>query len=167
MPNEILRLMRNNVITSLKQGYYAGTTKDGMDMSICVINLDTLMLTFAGAYNPAVIISNGEAQELKADRMPVGLHMVMDDFTPVNYQLKKGDCVYLFSDGYQDQIGGPSYKKFMRKNLRELLKSIHSKPFSEQREILDNTVENWRHNSALPDGEVDQIDDILVLGFTI
>ncbi|HCT29717.1 MAG TPA: hypothetical protein DIW31_03045 [Bacteroidales bacterium] len=167
MPNEVLGQMRNNVITSLKQGNYEGTTKDGMDMALCVINLDTLMMTFAGAYNPAVIVSNGEAQELKADRMPVGLHMVMDDFTTVNYQLKKGDCVYLFSDGYQDQMGGPTNRKFMRKNLRELLESIHSKPFCEQREILDNTVENWRRDPALPDGEVDQMDDILVLGFTV
>lgn len=167
MPNEVLGQMRNNVITSLKQGNYEGTTKDGMDMALCVINLDTLMMTFAGAYNPAVIVSNGEAQELKADRMPVGLHMVMDNFTPVNYQLKKGDCIYLFSDGYQDQMGGPTNRKFMRKNLRELLESIHSKPFCEQKEILDNTVENWRRDPALPEGEVDQMDDILVLGFTV
>jgi serine phosphatase RsbU (regulator of sigma subunit) len=99
--------------------------------------------------------------------MPVGLHMVMDDFTPVNYQLKKGDCVYLFSDGYQDQMGGPTNRKFMRKNLRELLESIHSKPFCEQKEILDNTVENWRRDPALPEGEVDQMDDILVLGLKV
>lgn len=68
MPNEVLGQMRHNVISSLKQGNYEGTTKDGMDMALCVINLDTLMLTFAGAYNPAVIVSNGEAQELKAGR---------------------------------------------------------------------------------------------------
>lgn len=167
MPNEILGQMRSNVISSLKQGNYEGTTKDGMDMALCVINLDTLMMTFAGAYNPAVVISNNETQELKADRMPVGLHMIMNDYTPINIQLQKGDCVYLFSDGYQDQMGGPTERKFMRKNLRELLESIHKKPFCEQKEILDKTIEDWRHNPALPNGAIDQMDDILVLGFMI
>lgn len=167
LPEEVLGQMRNNVITSLKQGNYEGTTKDGMDMALCIINLNTLMMTFAGAYNPAIIVSDNEVQELKADRMPVGLHMVMNDFTPINIQLKKGDCVYLFSDGYQDQMGGPTGRKFMRKNLRELLESIHQKPFCEQKEILDSTIENWRHDPALTEGDIDQMDDILVLGFKV
>ena len=167
LPEVILGQMRSNVISSLKQGNYEGTTKDGMDMALCVINLDTLVMTFAGAYNPAIVISNNEVQELKADRMPVGLHMVMNDFSPQTVQLKRGDCVYLFSDGYQDQMGGPTGRKFMRKNLRELLESIHQKSFCDQRGILDTTIENWRHDTALPDGEVDQMDDILVLGFTV
>lgn len=167
LPEMILGQMRSNVITSLKQGNYEGTTKDGMDMALCVIDLDTLIMTFAGAYNPAIVISCNEVQELKADRMPVGLHMVMNDFTPQTLQLKKGDCVYLFSDGYQDQMGGPTGRKFMRKNLRELLESIHQKPFCDQREILDSNIENWRHDPALPGGEVDQMDDILIVGFTV
>ena len=167
MPEVVLGQMRSNVITSLKQGNYEGTTKDGMDMALCVIDLDTLMLTFAGAYNPAVVISAGEAQEIKANRMPVGLHIVMDDFTPESLQLQKGDCVYLFSDGYQDQMGGPDGRKFMRKNLRELLVSIHRKPFAEQKDALDSNVENWRHDPALPNGEIDQMDDILIMGFRV
>jgi ligand-binding sensor domain-containing protein/serine phosphatase RsbU (regulator of sigma subunit) len=167
LPEQILGQMRSNVITSLKQGNYEGTTKDGMDMALCVIDMNTLQLTFAGAYNPAIIISNNEVQELKANRMPVGLHIKMDDFTPEVVQLSKGDCIYLFSDGYQDQMGGPDGRKFMRKNLRELLFSIHQKPFCDQREILDNNIENWRKVKAHPNGEIDQIDDILVLGFKI
>jgi len=167
LPDQILGQMRNNVITSLKQGNYEGTTKDGMDMALCVINLDTLEMIFAGAYNPAVLVSNNEVTEIKADRMPVGLHMVMNDYTPQTVQLKKGDCIYMFSDGYQDQMGGPDGRKFMRKNLRELLLSVHGEPFCEQREILDNTIENWRKDPAYPKGEIDQMDDILVLGFSI
>jgi serine phosphatase RsbU (regulator of sigma subunit) len=165
LPEQVLNHMRTNVITSLKQGNYEGTTKDGMDMALCVINLETLELCFAGAYNPAVIVTNNQAIELKADRMPVGLHIKMDDFTNEKYQLQKGDCVYLFSDGFQDQMGGPDGRKFMRKNLRDLLVSVHSKPFAEQREILDKTIESWR--IASPEGEIDQMDDILVLGFTV
>jgi ligand-binding sensor domain-containing protein/serine phosphatase RsbU (regulator of sigma subunit) len=164
-PHVILGEMRKNVITSLKQGNYEGTTKDGMDMALCVINTDTLEMVFSGAYNPAIIISNGEAVEFKANRMPVGLHIVMDDFTPEARQLKPGDCVYLFSDGFQDQIGGPDGRKFMRKNLRELLLSIHTKPFSEQKEHLDQTIEEWRKNPQSGKNDFNQVDDITVVGF--
>ena len=167
LPDQILGQMRNNVITSLKQGNYEGTTKDGMDMALCAINLETLELIFAGAYNPAILVSGDEVTEIKANRMPVGLHMVMDDFTHETVQLKKGDCIYMFSDGFQDQMGGPDGRKFMRKNLRELLLSIHSKPFCEQKEILDNTIESWRNDPSNPSGEIDQMDDILVLGFSV
>lgn len=166
LPEQVLNHMRTNVITSLKQGNYEGTTKDGMDMALCVINLETLELSFAGAYNPAVIVSNNEAVELKADRMPVGLHIKMDDFTNEKYQLKKGDCVYLFSDGFQDQMGGPDGRKFMRKNLRDLLVAIGSKSFPEQKEVLESTIENWR-KSYPANGGAEQIDDILILGFTV
>jgi serine phosphatase RsbU (regulator of sigma subunit) len=166
LPEQILNHMRSNVITSLKQGNYEGTTKDGMDMALCIINLQTLELTFSGAYNPAIIVANNEAVELKADRMPVGLHIKMDDFTNEKYQLKKGDCVYLFSDGFQDQMGGPDGRKFMRKNLRDLLVSIHQKPFEEQKDLLNTTIENWRTSNS-QEGEIDQMDDILVLGFSV
>jgi len=74
---------------------------------------------------------------------------------------------YRFSDGYNEQMAKPDGRKLMRKNLRKLLTSIHQKPFEEQKELLDTDIENWRHNPALPNGEIDQIDDILVLGFTV
>lgn len=167
LPNEVLNQMRKNVITSLKQGDFEGSTKDGMDMALCIVNLDTLILSFAGAYNPAIVITNNTAIELKADRMPVAHHIVMEPFTPVDLQLNKGDCVYLFSDGYQDQIGGPATRKFMRKNLRELLVSINQKPFAQQRDILDNTIEEWRCNPAQVKGKTPQIDDILIVGFRV
>src|SRR3989339_223433 len=166
-PDLVLSEMRKNVITSLKQGNHEGSSKDGMDMALCIINLDTLFMTFSGAYNPAIIVSDGEANELKADRMPVGFHIVMNDYTPIPIQLKKGDCVYLFSDGYQDQMGGPTCRKFMRKNLRELLISVHQKAFCEQREILNTTIEDWRNDPAQPNGKTDQMDDILVMGFKV
>jgi len=161
-PELVLKKMRENVISSLKQGNYDGSSKDGMDMALCMINLETLELHFAGAYNPAIIISGGEAVELKADRMPVGHHIVMNDFTSTSRQLNKGDCIYIFSDGYQDQIGGPDCRKFMRKNLRELLLSIHDRTFCEQRDILNTTIETWRNH---PLGKTNQMDDILVMGF--
>jgi serine phosphatase RsbU (regulator of sigma subunit) len=91
----------------------------------------------------------------------------MNPFTNIEMPLQKGDCIYVFSDGFQDQMGGPDCRKFMRKNLRELLVSIHQKQFAEQREILDNTIENWRKHPAQPKGETAQMDDILVIGLRV
>lgn len=163
-PDVILGQMRSNVISSLKQGDYAGSSKDGMDMALCVLDIDTLEMNFSGAYNPAIVISNGEANELNADRMPVGYHIKMDDFTSTKIQLKKGDCIYMYSDGFQDQIGGPRERKFMRKKMRELLVEIHKKPFIEQHDILKNTIEDWMNH---PVGKTDQMDDILIVGFRV
>ncbi|MBI9065779.1 MAG: SpoIIE family protein phosphatase [Salinivirgaceae bacterium] len=163
-PDIILGQMRQNVISSLKQGDYAGSSKDGMDMAICVINIDTLEMNFAGAYNSAIIIRNSEASELKADRMPVGYHIKMSDFTATKIQLLKDDCIYMYSDGFQDQIGGPRERKFMRKNMRELLVDIHTKTFAEQHRILNTTIKDWMNH---PDGKTHQMDDILIIGFKV
>ncbi len=163
-PEKILGLMRANVIGSLKQGDHEGSTKDGMDMAVCIVDLNTLSMTFSGAYNSAIVISNNEANELKADRMPVGYHIIMNDYTPINLQLQKGDCIYLYSDGFQDQIGGPKARKFLKKNMRELLLDIHNKPFAEQHDILDKTIEDWKNH---PEGKTDQMDDILIVGFSV
>jgi len=111
-----------------------------------------------------VLISHNEAIELKADRMPVAYHIVMDPFSQEEVQLTKGDCIYIFSDGFQDQIGGPNARKFMKKNMRQLLLDIHQKPFSEQRDLLDKTIEDWKNH---PGGKTDQMDDILVIGFRV
>ncbi len=166
-PEVVLKHMRDNVINSMHQGNFEGTTKDGMDMALCAVNLDTLEMTFAGAYNPVIVISHNQISELKANRMPVGFHLVMDDFVSQSIQLEKGDCIYLFSDGFQDQTGGPEGRKFMRKNLRELLFSIHTEPFSVQKQILENTIENWRHSPDPTREDSEQVDDIMVLGFSV
>ena len=166
-PEMILNHMRENVVNSMHQGNFEGTTKDGMDMALCVVNLDTLEMRFAGAYNPVIVISDNQISELKANRMPVGFHLVMDDFLSQSVQLKKGDCIYLFSDGFQDQTGGPDGRKFMRKNLRELLFSIHTEAFSVQKQILESTIENWRHSPDPAVEDMEQVDDIMVFGFTV
>jgi len=166
-PEDVLGQMRSNIINSLHQGNYEGTTKDGMDMALCIIDLDTLVLNYSGAFNPVVIISENNCTELKANRMPVGLHLEMKEFTSMSIQLKKGDCIYLFTDGYQDQMGGIGCRKFMKKRLRELLIEIHNLPFSEQKRILEETLKKWMHNPDLPQVEVEQMDDITVLGFQI
>jgi serine phosphatase RsbU (regulator of sigma subunit) len=110
------------------------------------------------ASNPSEII------ELKPDKMPVGIFERMTNFSNQTIQLKKGDIFYLLSDGYQDQFGGPKFKKFMSKNLKQLVLENHTKSMNEQREILDNTIENWKNGC----GKIyAQTDDISILGVRI
>ena len=87
-----------------------------------------------------------ELIEIKTDRMPIGIHAEMKEFTNNELQLQKGDALYLFSDGYADQFGGEKGKKFKYSRFRELLLSIHDKPMEEQKTILDKTFEDWKGN---------------------
>ena len=160
-PNLILDRLRNQIINQLHQKGEEGEAKDGMDLSMYVINHDTMQLSFSGAYNPLFIIRNGEVIQLKADRMPIGYHIKKDlPFTRQDFHLQKGDCVYNSSDGYPDQFGGPDGRKFMTKNFKNLLLDIHKKPMAEQKDILNTTFDQWR-------GETEQIDDVIVIGVRI
>ena len=182
-PDEILNKLRNAIITSLRQkddtpaptgdpkvdrraAFAAATEKkdrsqDGMDVAMYVINEKEMTLSFAGANNPLVLIRDGEVQVIKASKMPVGIYAKLDPFERVDMELKKGDCLYTFSDGFQDQFGFESGKKFMSKHLREVLLEIHQKPMAEQKEILNKTYEDWR-------GPADhQTDDVVLMGVRI
>ena len=86
--------------------------------------------------------------------------MVKKKFKNHTFQLQKGDSVYVFSDGYADQFGGPNGKKFMANHFRDLLMQVHNEPIEKQKEILNKTIEEWR-------GPLDQVDDILVIGVKI
>lgn len=160
-PHAILDRLRQQIINQLHQRGEEGESKDGMDVSLYVINHKTMKLQFAGAYNPLYIIRNNELSQLKADRMPIGYHMKKD--TPFKMQemdLQKGDCLYNSSDGYPDQFGGADGRKFMSKKFKELLVKIHKEPMARQREILDTTIDEWR-------GDIEQIDDIIVIGVRV
>ncbi|HIA37699.1 MAG TPA: serine/threonine protein phosphatase, partial [Flavobacteriales bacterium] len=110
------------------------------------------------AYNPLLLIRKGEILETKADKQPVGFHTgEQKPFTHHEIKLEKGDAVYLFSDGYPDQFGGPKDKKFMMKNFKKLLLSIQDKTMNEQKTILEETMAEWK-------GDTEQVDDILVMG---
>jgi serine phosphatase RsbU (regulator of sigma subunit) len=105
-----------------------------------------------------LLIRNGELLETKADRQPVGyLTGKQEAFTHHELKLERGDTVYIFSDGYSDQFGGPKDKKFMMKNFKKLLLSIQDKTMNEQKTILEATMAEWK-------GDAEQIDDILVMG---
>jgi serine phosphatase RsbU (regulator of sigma subunit) len=139
------------------------TIKDGMDMSLCAVNMRKMELQYAGANNAVYIVRKGELIELKADKQSIGAdveHAEVKIFTNHHFPLEKGDCVYLFTDGYADQFGGTSGKKFKYKQFHNLLIEMHHLPMKEQSRVLDARHLTWR-------GDLEQVDDILVIGFRI
>jgi len=159
--SEILDQLRKSVIDALQQKWQTGEQKDGMDMALIVINTKTSQLQYAGAHNPLYIVTAAnELKELKPDNQTVAINIEMKPFTNHEIGLNQGDCIYLATDGYHDQFGGPSNKKFKGKQLKELFLSIVEKPMNEQREVLDSTFERWRGNG-------EQIDDVTIMGIRI
>jgi len=240
-PDVILMRLREEIIHTLKQKGDPEEQKDGMDMAIVSLNMDTLKMQFAGANSPVFIVKRekikveseklkderekikveseklkdeseklkdegekmkveseklkdeGEKMkveseklkvesekikeeeniesfqietslnclyELKGDLMPVAIYESMEPFTSQEIILKRGDCIYMKSDGFQDQFGGSIRKKYLSKNLKELIKTTSHKPMNEQLEILNTAFENWK-------GEHEQIDDVTILGLKI
>ena len=170
-PAEVLSLLRLKVIAALKQtqelpaeskGGQQAEVKDGMDISFCSFT-GTNSLQFAGANNPIWIIrkNENEIHEIAADKFPVGIHHgEILPFSQKQIPLGTGDMVYLFSDGYADQFGGPQGKKFKYKKLKELLLSIQELPCEEQNKKLKTVFETWK-------GNLEQVDDILMIGIRI
>ena len=161
-PASILDALNDGVSETLHHGHDAAQAKDGMDLSFCSIDYKKMELQYAGAYNPLYLIRNGELIQTKADKFPIGLFLGEEKkkFTNHTIPLQKGDCIYIFSDGYADQFGGPNGKKFMASHFRDLLLDVHKHPIHKQRDILNKTIEEWR-------GPLDQVDDILIIGVQI
>ncbi|TVR72593.1 MAG: hypothetical protein EA408_06545 [Marinilabiliales bacterium] len=158
---EILNQLREQVIASLHQTGKTGEAQDGMDISLFILDMENRNLEFAGANNPLLIIRNNELIEIKGDKMPIGIHdRANQPFTNHVVKLEDGDVIYTFSDGYQDQFGGPKGKKYMIKRLKQLLLDIHQKPMSEQVEILLMELEEWQ-------GSFERVDDIIVMGVRV
>ncbi|MGD0341940.1 MAG: SpoIIE family protein phosphatase [Bacteroidales bacterium] len=159
-PDIILGKLREKVIEALQQQGISGEAKDGMDIVVISIDDSKMKLQYAGAYNPLLMVRNRKLSEIVADKMPIAIYERMKDFTNHEIAIEKGDLFYFFSDGYEDQFGGPEGKKFKAKRFRELLVEISSRPMKEQKEIIENTFEKWKGNQ-------DQVDDIVVLGVRI
>ena len=158
-PDVILNTLRLKIIDALKQE--AGSeVKDGMDMTVCVLNRQSGRLMFSGANNPLYHIRNGDLMQIGGDKMPVAIHEIMDPFTLHELKLEKNDAFYTFSDGYADQFGGPSQKKFLAKNFKRLLISIQDLPMIDQGVELDRSFEEYRHG-------LEQIDDVVVIGVKV
>ena len=160
-PGLILDEMRDYVKRTLKQTGKQAEATDGIDVSLVVMDVKNKTLWYSGAFNPLVIIRNKEIIEIKADRMPVGVYYKKDQpFHTHEIELKSGDTLYMYSDGFADQIGGEKEKKFKTKNFKNLLTEISNYDIEEQKELLFKTYLNWK-------GSHDQIDDILVMGIKI
>jgi len=159
-PDQILNEQRREIIKALNPN---GTenSKDGMDCALCAFDLGNNTLKFALANNPLWLIRNNELIEYKADKMPVGKYdESQKDFTLQTIQIIKGDSIYIFTDGYADQFGGEKGKKFKYKHLKEtLLANVHLS-MEDQKVLLANTINEWK-------GDLEQVDDILVIGIRI
>ncbi|MEO6883732.1 MAG: SpoIIE family protein phosphatase [Bacteroidia bacterium] len=161
-PGKILDKLSEGVRETLHQGIEGDSAKDGMDLALCAINYKKMELQYAGAYNPLYIIRNNELIQTKADKFPIGYYAsdVEKHYTNHTIKLEKGDCIYIFSDGYADQFGGVNGKKFMVNNFRQLIFNIHQHPIQEQKHLLNKTIEEWRGNH-------EQVDDIMVIGIKV
>jgi serine phosphatase RsbU (regulator of sigma subunit) len=181
--SEILGKLRESLISSLHQKGEEGEAQDGLEVALCILDLDKKTLQYSGANRPLYlvrkvnnkqektekndvkgrIINSGDFQMIiyKPDNMPIGIYDdTVQSFTKNDISLLAGDSIYLFTDGYVDQMGGPDRKTFRVKYFRELLFKIQEKSMNEQGSILAEKIKEWRR-------DINQTDDILVLGMKI
>jgi len=177
---EIVDKLREKVKKSLKQTEKNNKSKDGFDLALYTLDRDNNNLNFTGAQRSVVIVrstkleklgyngkykirsnSNFDLYEIKGDRQPVGIYVNEKPFETISLKLISGDCIYTFSDGYNDQFGGEFEQKFKSKNLFNLLLTICDKPMNEQKQILLDTLSSWMGEKS------EQVDDILVIGVKI
>ena len=156
-PNLILESLRKKIIKSLGQKGHFGTIKDGIEGSVISFEKSPGQIRFSASFNPLILIHDGEMIEIKADRIPIGYYERVADFTTKALPLSPGDIIYLFSDGYIDQFGGPASKRFLLKRFKALLLANHKLPLKEQKELLLASLNEWQ-------GTAEQTDDILVIG---
>jgi serine phosphatase RsbU (regulator of sigma subunit) len=155
----ILDNLRENVKETLSQE--EGGTSDGMDIALCVYDREKMTLQFAGAHNPLYLVRDGELTEFKADYMPIGIHIYEESsFKNHSIKVQPGDCIYLFSDGYADQFGGPEGKKFLTRSMKQMFTEVHSQPMPKQRELINQKLQEWMEG-------YEQVDDIIVMGVRI
>jgi serine phosphatase RsbU (regulator of sigma subunit) len=157
-PNEILDYVRKRLIESIGND----GQQDGMDaILICIeAHESDKIITYAAANNKPVVVSDNSVIEHIADKMPVGKGEKSDSFTLFQLNAKTGDMLYLYTDGFADQFGGPKGKKFKYKQLNELLLNVRNNSTNEQKLELISVFENWK-------GELEQVDDVLLVGIRI
>lgn len=160
-PGEILNILRERLILSLSSGNSKSDVKDGMDISLAVINTKTKTLHFSGAYNSMYICRDGKLIVLEADRMPVGKHFV--EYSPFSVKVEKvlsEDRFFMFSDGFKDQFGGVNNKKFSSGKFKDFIIETDKLPFDKIYDSLLQRFESWKLDK-------EQVDDVLVMGIKI
>jgi len=161
LPNQILNQLRKKITFNLKQTGEFGEQKDGMDLGLIHYFTKERKLEFAGANTAAWVVRGHEIIVLKGDRMPIGIQYGPEQpFTLQSLPLREGDWIYLFTDGFVDQLGGEFGKKYLSKNFKTFLLSIHHLPSQEQKKRIEEEFQRWKK-------ENDQMDDVLVFGLHI
>ncbi len=158
----ILNTLRESIIKALHQTMFELNVKDGLDIALVVIDIDQKTLNFSGANIPAILIRDKEILiEMRPDRMPIGIHEFLNvPFKEETIDLYQFDRIYLHTDGYVDQFGGPDNKRFKRSRFKRMLLNIQHLDLREQKRIIEEELDKWM-------GQNDQIDDITVLGFEV
>ena len=160
-PQDMMYTLEEEIVNMLSNEDGDEITRDGMDISICEINLKTQQVKVCSAMRPVFLISNGELIDVKSSRNPIGGgYSNKKQFEIETYQLKKGDMIYMFTDGYPDQFGGPKGKKYKTSRLKEVFDFMKDKKGKEQLNIISNNFDKWTENH-------DQIDDVLVMGIRL
>lgn len=156
--NVILNQLRSHVKKSLRQTGKVDEARDGMEMALCVVDFNEKRLQYSGAFRPLYLIRKKVLIELKGDSMPIGIYNEEElSFKNEELSFNEDDIIYMFSDGYVDQLGGPDRKTYKSKKFKELLIDIHQKPLQEQKQLLEKEYETWKL-------DIEQIDDIMVMG---
>ena len=157
--NRILNTMREKVMKALHQTDTRFETKDSIDIAVCVLDNEKHTLQYAGANRPMLMIRNGKVTEYKPDKMTIGMAAINEKpFANNVIDLKKGDSFYIFTDGFADQFGGMSNKKFKYKNFRRIFESLSGLAMKKQKDYLEGTFMEWK-------GKAEQVDDVLIIGF--
>ncbi len=160
-PAEILKELNVKILQNLRQNNQKTTAKYGMDLTLIALDKEKQHLKFAGAHHPLLIYRQNECFLLKGNRCSIGsVKKEESDFKNHHFELQKGDMIYLFSDGYVDQLGGPEGKKIFTQPFRDILQSISGLEMQKQKKILDERFENWKGNQG-------QTDDVLIVGIRI
>ncbi|HUX58740.1 MAG TPA: SpoIIE family protein phosphatase [Bacteroidales bacterium] len=159
--NRILNLMREKVMKALHQTGDLSETKDSIDIGLCIIDYLKGKLQYSGANRPMIMIREGELTEFKPDKFTIGLAPLKETpFTNISIDTKPGDSFYLFSDGFSDQFGEMTDKKFKHKYFKRIIESIGGLPMAKQKKHLERAFNEWK-------GSTQQIDDVLVFGFQL
>jgi len=160
-PSQVLTRLDAEIIHLLSAESSDGQPRDGMDISVIEIDLETKVVRISSAMRPLVVMkSNGEMLQIKGSRYPIGHGYGVKEFGLQSFELQKNDMIYLFTDGYADQFGGPENKKFKVSRLNEMFEFMHGKPSDFQVNMLDTTLKKWM-------GDEPQVDDILIMGIRI
>ena len=159
--NRILNLMREKIMKALHQTGNCHDAQDSIDIGLCIIDCSKGKLQYSGANRPLIMIRKGELTEYKPDKMTLGVAPLREaSFTNNCIDTIPGDSFYLFSDGFSDQFGEITDKKFKYKHFKRIIHSFEELPMSQQKQHLENAFNEWKGNAQ-------QVDDVLVIGFQL